>query len=529
MKLKEVLDTEELFHPQVFYDGIWLLGGCCLDQKEKDYLFLNALKIKGENAYQQFLEKYYYKPMGELIGSESVAHTNFPKIISMVDKNTSKRTIRFSLEGFIYQQLYGLINHKESVQRFETMTQNEESEEKWIELLREEIRADRKMWYDVLHNGVKSPYYDTICQLFLNYAQYFNEDILFNTFLENKIRASNKLLVGSKYYINFFKKEIPLEPLLKAFDYDTFCLVAAKSALDTCELVEQNLQAVDNAIICVRLYLESIQKLRQEKSTYDCSMICIDEQTNYKKTIKIDDIMTAYNHLLARHPEHSFVITSGEEVWNLLRERGFSESELASFDLQKKENQTLIANFLNELKENQELAASWEFIPRGKHIEKGTEGSMPGTSTPLLEDEKIRRMIIGKEYLENSNHLYRIQGINKFAGYIGYIYPSGTVIFEKYYENIKTKRVVQSSATYAMDLYNFIELSKLSKPEIIKMIHSDVHAGVHRIYHREDMERWKSEVEREITGTDYTEQVIDYMDELVGQKELKKTGVKGCI
>ena len=129
-------------------------------------------------------------------------------------------------------------------------------------------------------------------------------------------------------------------------------------------------------------------------------------------------------------------------------------------------------------------------------------------------------------YLENSDYVYKIYGVHKFEGYIGYIYPNGTVIFEKYYENIKTKKVASSSATYVMRLDNFMEMSKLSKTEIIRIIHRDSGANVKRIFHRENMERWKSDIFRVISGSEYTEEVMNYINALISRNDLKKSEVK---
>ena len=49
-------------------------------------------------------------------------------------------------------------------------------------------------------------------------------------------------------------------------------------------------------------------------------------------------------------------------------------------------------------------------------------------------------MVVGREYLENSDYVYKIYGIHKFQGYIGYIYANGTVIFENITKIYKQKR-----------------------------------------------------------------------------------------
>ena len=58
MKLSDFLAPEELFHPNVFYEGEWLLGGeyspTCMNT---DYLLLNAKGTSENNAYMEFLEQ----------------------------------------------------------------------------------------------------------------------------------------------------------------------------------------------------------------------------------------------------------------------------------------------------------------------------------------------------------------------------------------------------------------------------------------------------------------------------------------
>ena len=173
------------------------------------------------------------------------------------------------------------------------------------------------------------------------------------------------------------------------------------------------------------------------------------------------------------------------------------------------------------------MSASWTLIPKGSiqddEIKKGVLQNHEERFS-LEESEKVRRMIIGREFLESSDYLFRLEGINKFEGYIGYIYPNGTVIFEKYYENIKTKKVANGNATYIMNLTNFVEVSKLTKTEIIAKINSGEIVGVKRIFHREDMERWKAQISQLLVGDEYTDEVVDYINDLVNSQVIEKRG-----
>lgn len=274
------------------------------------------------------------------------------------------------------------------------------------------------------------------------------------------------------------------------------------------------------------MYLASVALLRSEIPTYDCSIVTIDENRK-KKVVTIEEIEKEYQALFSRHPEFSFVLMSDSEASTLLKKEGIIEENGTPYDFSNKENQEVLATILTKIKESKELVAEWEFIRKGSKKDSETEKSMLSyESRPLPEDERIRRMVIGREYLESSSYVYKIYGMNKFQGYIGYIYANGTVIFEKYYENIVTKKVASSSATYVMGLDNFIEMSKLSKTEIIQMIKTDSSTNVRRIFHREDMDRWKSDVERAITGSNYTQDVIDYIDTLIFHNSIQKSEVK---
>ncbi len=526
MTIRDVLNPEELFHPNIFYDGEWLLGGeFSLDAYRNDYLLLNALHKNGQNAYEQFLDENYYKHMMQMIKSRSVARTFFPKIALGVDATGNQRAVSFSISFFIYQQLAGLLDHTGAMERFSNFVNENSTVEDWMTALKKEIRADRSKYNDVIAIGRKSPYFDEIYQIFLDYNKYSKDMLTFPSFLEKKVAASTDLLLAARHYPAFFAKEINTKKLMEAFKDDTFFLIAARSALDSCEVTEQRTQLVDNAIIYVKQYLDAVEKMRQQNPNYNASMLMEDATTGKVKKITIKDIEEEFHAILARHPEFSFIKASVQDITTLLKTQGLGESEIASFDTSLRGNQEMILELLEKLRKDKDLIAEWTILPKGKATEGSKEGISPHFSTALPENEKVRRMIIGREYLENSPYLYRLSGMNKFEGYIAYIYANGSVIFEKYYENIKTKKVASSSATYVMDIYNFLEMSRLSKTEIIQLLHQDATAKVKRIFHREDMDIWMSDVERSIRGNDYSQEVKDYITTLLTKEEIKKRGV----
>lgn len=527
MKLIDFLKPEDLFHPKVFYEGEWLLGGELDTHKAlDDYLLMNAKMVNGENAYQKFLEKHYYGPLTNILDSKSLAHNFFPKIALTVDKTKGKRTTRFALSMFIYQQILGLFYSEKAMSEFVKSIEGVEEQNDWLPSLKQLLKDDRKIYFDVRNNGASSSHYQEVYQLYKEYVAHFQSKMGFQEFLEGKISGSTKMIVSIRYYQNLFQKEISIEELLEAFDYDTLLLVAAKSALDCCKVTESRENKVDNCAGYIKLYLDAVERLRAVVPNYNCTMQVLDV-SGKKKILKIEDIKTEYESLLSRHPEFSFIMLDDDEMSTLLRREGIEEETIQNFDYSSQSNHDTLQAILTKLKASRELAAEWEFIQKGT-VEAETTMHKPSlNSTQVLsEDERIRRMIIGREYLENSAYVYKIYGKNKFEGYIGYIYPNGAVIFEKYYENIITKKVASAAATYVMSLDNFMEMSKLSKTEIIRIIQRDSTANVRRIFHHEDMNRWKSAISMVIEGSDYTEEVIHYIDSLVANRDLQKSEVK---
>ncbi len=524
MKLLELLDPEELFHPSIFYDGEWLLGGgFSTNFVEDDFLLLNAKTVNGENAYQKFLEKNYYQPMQDLLGSSSLARTFFPKITLTVDSSNEKREVRFDIAAFLYQQLLGAIDSEGARKRFGDFVSKNDNRNDWVAHIKEELRQDRKIYFEVRDKGPKSPYFGDFYQTYLEYIRYSKNMMTFPSFLEARINGITKLIFGIKYYLEFFDKEISTAELLEAFDYDTFCLIAAYSVITCCRFTEKETNTVNNAVIYVRSYLDAIKELRKEKPSYDC-FIRVKEP---RRIVRVDDVQKEYEALLSRHPEFSIMETTEEEIASLLRKDGMSEESIQNIDISKRSAQETVSYLLQKFREDKELAAEWEFIPKGPVLESSSAlKSTSGTSIPISEDEQVRRMLIGRNYLENSNYLFKLYGVNKFKGYIGYIYPNETVIFEKYYENDNTKKVAHSSATYVMNLYNFMEMSKLSKMEIIRMMKSDAGVKIKRIFHRQDMDKWKSQVAQAIAGDDYNDSVISYIDSLISSDSLKKSEVQ---
>lgn len=519
MTFRDYFDIKELFIPNMFYTGEIVLGSL---KPETDMFLMNAESKKGQNKYYEFLQKYYYEPFAKVLNSKSLSYS-IPPVISLCHGNDGKRHVRFSFLSYVDGKISGTLNPDKYEEELEQLGL-EYTEDDLNLFLKNMLRSERKIFDTVKENGRKSPHYAEVYKLYQMYNQ-AGSHMKFEEFLDGMISGYIKSTFATRFYLDFFNKEINYEELVQCFDYDKFCLLAARSVLDGCIYTELDSNMVHNSAIFVIKYLEAVEQMRDKNPRYNCSIKAVDLSTGKVRTYNIDDIIEELNALLARHPEFRRYHISQDRIYELLRMYNYDEEFIANFDIQSKDAQ-LVMDILQKIEDNRSLLASWDIIPRGKGKSADPLPNPKDPSIPLDEQEKIRRMLISKNYLENSVYLFSLEGINEFEGYQGYLYPNGTVVFEKYYDNIKTKKIASGSATYVMKLDNFVEVSKLTKSEIISKINKGEIQGVRRIFHREDMDRWKSEITQAITGSDYTVQVEEYIEELLDTREVSKKGVK---
>ena len=515
MEFRDFFDVNDLFSPPVFYTGDILFG-----MAGPDGLVLNAKQENGENSYLKFLERYYYKPIISYIGSDSIARI-YPVSIEVGLNAEEKRIATFSLFKFVHSVFSGFSKDSDSMQKLLTITSNYTTDD-LVTLLREELKLERKKHSDVKVNGKKSKYYDSMFELYTE----FGYDGTFENFLEILINSKTKLIVGTRYFSDFFSRKIKTDELIDCYDYDKFCLLAARQVLDYALVVESGEGAVHNSIQFVNEYLSRVEEFRKHNPSYNCSIVSNDPNTGKRKAYTIEDIQREYNLLMARHPEHHFVTLTHERVIELLKTFGYDADFIESFDISTTDIKEL-TKVLKAVNESKSLLASWKIIPKGKR--EDTESFAEPIIRPsasLEENEAIRRMLISKNFFESSNYLFRIEGINHFEGYIGYIYPNGKAVFEKHYEDVEKGVVARSCATYIMGIKDLVEVSKLSKTQIIKGIRSGELKGIKRPYHRADMDAWCSDVSKAISGDDYSEQIVDYIDGLVDSEVVTKRSDK---
>jgi len=535
MEFKDIFDIDlYLFNPKIFYNGDWLFDGDYGLTSTNNILVENAKVIKGKNMYLNFLEEEYFKPMKQIFNLNSLAYSLFPKIVFCVDDKTKKRTVSFNYTIYSSQVVSSLIladtmGNSSVFQRFiNNITEREfcTKDELMIytkELIREEMNACR----DVLNKGYKSEYFNKAYQHYKGDLDILKNHKIYELerFIRIELDTLAKLNIRAQDVLDFFRKKINTDKLSEAFDYDKLCLLAAYSALLQCHTMLEIDKSDEIAISMLYLknYLDTVNKYRKQNPDYNVSITIFNDKGK-KEKYYINDLEKAYYSLLSKHPNFHFFVIKDNEIDELFNR--FNVKKNDDFDLSNADDFELVEQLYEKMKLQKQLAASWEFLPAGnreKSLEDEEETKRNNQSSGIDNDEAARRMVIGKQFIETNSgirYLYVLHGINTFAGYIGYIYPNGAVVFEKYYENEKKCRIAQGSATYVMGIYNFLELSKLSKTDIIKKLHNDPSLNVKRIFHRENMDKWKSELMQAITGSDYTEEIIDYIESLTNTNEL---------
>lgn len=355
------------------------------------------------------------------------------------------------------------------------------------------VNALSAQYIDVMSNGKDSRYFSRFNEKFKHWLSNPLKTRLsgvnvFDLQLEFAQESINRLNVLLKSLNKSCKKE----ELLECFDYDIFCMTINYSLfVDALNMSESgnldSLQEEKNKKIVKSIgdYFAAVDLYCEENPGYD-----VDEEK------------------LKKNPFYQ----SGDEKFSI-------DNFRKHFDKFLYENPKY-----DVIHDKPGLKASWEIIRSGEKDDvfdpvnpANSREKFPTIPTDEM-DEQTRKLIISKNFLDESGAICKLRGINEFSGYVGYIYRNKKIIFEKFYDNYETCKVASPNATYVMTIDNFLSLSMLTKMEIIDKIKSDEVEGVSRIFHDKQMDNWKSKIKQAINGNDYTDEIIGYIDALVADR-----------
>ena len=162
-----------------------------------------------------------------------------------------------------------------------------------------------------------------------------------------------------------------------------------------------------------------------------------------------------------------------------LRAIDFSHFDFKGMNVNEVEN--FMAEYLKD------LSAQWEFLlPDNRSYEEEIVNKIKKSCKDVSEEERalhqarlLEIFMEKKKLYDSSDPFFRVKGKGTFDGYMGFIYPNGRVVLDKFYNDADNTKLADGDAIYAMDISEFYELSKLSKKEIIrnKLCKRYIHKG----------------------------------------------------
>lgn len=311
MNFKDYFDVDIAFNPEFFKLTSTLLGGTL----DKDYLYANS------EEYSRFLGEYIWKPVATKIGISNLNDVAFSCLISIDnevvgDKHLSSRKMHFTLPNYLFAILNKFGFKADELKE----AMNEQGYEDILSATKVAIRVKRLKFANIVKEGKASEYYAEIKNEF---GKSDNEMIEFA-----QKQEKNLILIATRIMnlLPIFEKSPDIKQIKSCFEYDTFCLIIAKSILDTDHL-QMFKQGVDADFIYIERYLKAIKQYRIQNPDYNCVINIRDTKTGQVTQYSIDDFEKEYQQYLSRFPHKMPRYTTEFEFRGVLRQAGYPKLE----------------------------------------------------------------------------------------------------------------------------------------------------------------------------------------------------------
>ncbi len=532
MELKDVLDIKNtLFYPTVSYPGMMLLNGkdigidnfilnsrFVFSKENNPSAVLEKKEISSKstgkvNAYEEFLKKDYYIPFKNAFGSMDLAKSSPPKIVLLGGDNG--RQVKYSYDYFLTLFMLEVANNPDYFDKINTLAI--EDNDKTVQLIREAIRDLRKKYSELPVLMDQSPIYERAMFERDIASKRMGRDISLVEFVEKKKQTYAVMLTTLRHSKDFFdKREVNVDALISCFNYDKLCLCAAYQIINECEyFTEIENGHIPHELVYVYDYVEAVKKLRKSNPDYNETIKIRDMETDKIIQVNVDNLIERYEKYSIKNPNFEVRELTEEQIKATLIDEGYTPEELEKLNLSQTVELYRKTYILQ--KKRKEIEANWEILPKGEKrtIFRDNHTSSSSSSEEIDLNEFNRRVIESHNFLNDSDYMFTLVGRDKFSGYQAYVYDTGAVIFEK----LPTGEKVEHNATYVMNYQNFMDLSQLSRTELIEGLSNGSIDGVKRIYHTKNMEHWTGKVKKHIAGTSYRKEVRDYIYSVLGSKE----------
>lgn len=494
MAIEKYLKPSDVFDPIPTYDGQWVFS---LDEN----FSRNAIVDGDINLFIKFMEENYCKPLYEIFKTKRILDLPV-KMISTPNENKQGRCLRFSKVDF-FIELTAFLNQnidrygKDKDVHYEDIMNlaNKIPEEHEITNLAfsEALKTKAEKLKDVMNNEINSKYFEAAMK---DYAPYKGR-LDFSTYIRNNYNLTIDFQNGLLQLGNFFDKKIDFEKFVACFDYDKFYLLMTKIVLEVCYEREKGTGYIDNCYPYLYRYKRAMDKVVEENKKYDPRIFYKTSKGQKNPRYSRWQFMEEFKILMERHPEAKVIVLP----------------ELAEGEIDKYKDINLIKKIVAIYGE--ETSVNWKFLPQGETIKKSefTRRKEPGSSK-VDKDKLIDEVNMRIDIMEKSGYLGRpIKGLDTFSGYYAFVYSNGKVILEKFWENEETLNPAVGCATYVMTIDNFIEMSKISKLNLIEYMKTLPESGIKRIFHT-SVNNWQRCLNDEINGTYRLEDAIAFIESL---------------
>lgn len=497
MAIEKYLNSSVVFDPIPSYVGLWFF--------RNENLIKNSKKVEGVNLFQKYYQDYIYNPLKQYfkyldnlkisIGFTSSANDDlFGRHLSPNKLDFFLGLTRFlnsrldkygktedEYRAYITTNLASHIKDDNDTLNNAFITALQEKENKLKTLIEDEFNSD---------------FFDVAMQDYEEYKLYTGNQITFSTYIKATYNLTRDLQNGLRTLGDFFDRDLNYQKLYECFDSDTFYLLFAIIIYENCIMLESKEEELDNSYFYLNEYFEAIGKMVKEDGKYNPTVLYA-WKNGKKEKISRRELQSRYEELKKRHPEKKPL-------------------KLPSLEDSERYKDIILVENLKRLCEG-ETQINWEFLPEGIQIKKSetlTGKSNNERKNSIDKDKALQDVNMRITILENSGFIGRpIRGLNTFNGYYAFVYPNGVVILEKFWNNEETLSPAMYNATYVMNIDNFIEMSKISKLNLIDYIKAFPEVGVKRIFHT-SINNWQRNLYKEINGSYRLEDAIQFISSL---------------
>lgn len=467
-----IIDYEEcMFLLEDFYSEYIMSPDEIYDVK-KDLLYINSKYDNDKNMYEEFLNKNFYSKFKFDLNDTNdrrLKNLIIPSISVIRDNKTKKRRTIFNY-SFTFVKALNLLGVDI---RKNALTGNYNS---FFKRIKNELNDYLKSFNNFLGGKANKKDYDLIVNklhIIKDQNNITRRDIIILKNIRDFIKKiKNNISIFSHMVKN---EEFNLDEFIRCFDIDKLYLICSKCMLDYAN--DSYNIAPGSFYTGINEVLNYVTKATDEfNEEYNPSIKCYNKETNEYYTYDFKTLKSKINNYLSLFPNDKIKSLSYEEM----KENNISKPKDIMDYLRSKENISA-------------LKASWEFIKKGENDTYIKRRKKHNIDKKYVDSESLESKVYDRlEYFEQTNYTAKIVGVDKFNGYIGYIYNDGTVIFEKFFDDMEKKKPAkEGNATYVMNIYNFTEFSKLSKPEIMNYIKNNNDGTILRKYHTKN---WKNNI-----------------------------------